>query len=62
VANPPTNPGFVQPLDDNPDLATLEARDPVVKTRPEPWPMGAVYLGALFLLLLPIERAARRRS
>jgi hypothetical protein len=62
VAEPPTSPGFVQSLDDNPDLATLEPRGPVTKTHPEPWPMGAVYLSALFLLLMPIERAIRRRS
>ncbi len=62
VANPPANPGFVRPLDDNPDLATLEPGPPVIRTSATPWPMGAVWLSALFLLLMPIERAVRRRS
>lgn len=54
--------GFTKPVDDNPKRAELAAKLPETRLTRRDWPMGAVYLCALFLILMPLERLVRRRS
>lgn len=54
--------GFTKAVDDNPQQAELASKLPETRLTRRDWPMGAVYLCALFLILMPLERVVRRRS
>lgn len=62
VADPSPGGGAVAGLPDNPHLSELHVQvAPAGVVRVE-WPYAAVYLGLLFLMLMPLERAVRRRT
>lgn len=61
IAAPSASGGMVEVLPDNPPPAAFRASVAEPRLARVAWPEAAVYLGLLFLMLMPIERAVRRR-
>jgi hypothetical protein len=62
VASRPESAGFVEPVDDNAAQSVLQERAASMRRQRHEWPLGALWLCTLFLVLMPVERLLRRRS